>query len=435
MSKPTPTDLLRDRLEGRLGASEARALDRLIASDPALQELAEAMEAAHRLTSVLADPPRVPELPMPTPEAPAGRQRQPARKRTDRAPRRPQTPRVGASRARGPSGLFWLKAAAVLVAVAAAVGLYRLGGDVDTPVVRPQVPGVPTPFSSTSSSSPAPAPPVLVEVELARIPREVPVSEVRPVTIPSGLATLKTQGMVGVKQPSEAKALSILGERPLVAIVYHAKHGVTAQKLLRYVIGSSYAQRHLTGAVVLLNQAKPGSKVESTLATRGGTYTTILVGGEAVLHFYGLAAPNKLAAMLQQHQVSPRPERWKALAEQAAALTRAERAFAERNYGLAWERLTAAVEPQDSKLAGNVAVLRLKIAGMARRAVLEAQALAEDDRSAARAALEEAAPRFASTPFHHDLLTLQTRWAEGEPFPALRWRSAAASSSSDASGD
>ncbi|HEX6886121.1 MAG TPA: thioredoxin family protein [Planctomycetota bacterium] len=379
MDETTPLDRLRARAEGRLGPAELAQLERELAADPALRALAEDYAFVHACTAQ-------------EPLAPVARLSL-AELEAELMPRVPRRVAAAAALLLVAAGAFWAgrlsRAARVEPAPFHAEPLYLAAIELDEP-------------------APAPAPALDVPVQWASYD-------------PRG-----AEGVRFLADRAEAELLAGALGRPL--LVYGTYPGCPLCKELDARVFSAPEVVALAERVVplRLDLSQLPEAEQRALTVRGYPFLEVWRADGRPAHSLarrpdpGLFVES-LHDGLEKSDATGEQPGWELLRSAAARYTLAHAAEleqrladAERAYqGLCADPYTPAPIALQARLG------RLRLDAMARQELLEARARAQVDVEGALAGLDDAARRFAGTPYAEDLAAVRARLATDRVFPLL----------------
>lgn len=399
MERHSDIDRLRDGLEGRLDAAERARLERDLAADAGLAELAERLRDVYALTAAEDAPP-------------------PCRVTFEDLERR-MTPPVRAWPRRA--------AAAALILGAGAAGVWL--SQRSEPVALPE---------PTADAPVPPAPPVEPPVEppavsLAhlRLSGEVAPDAVERAWVPEVLARFDPRAAVGfawLRDQREAMFVSRAARRPI--LVLGSLPGCPWCERLRSEVCADSGVQGLADLYVPLewNLGELPEKEFGYVKERRG-YPLLEVWSvedEIVLNFSGQPDARLFEEMLLQGLdrtgVLDDAPAWEDLRDWAARWLEADRARAAGRMAEAvagWRDL--ARRAQGNVLAEQAVLALREVDAEAGAALTHVRELAARDPAAARDALGAALERFAGTDAAPDLEAVRAAWAPGGVFPTLQW--------------
>jgi len=379
MDETTPLDRLRARAEGRLGPVELAQLERELAAAPELRALAEDYAFVHACT---AQEPLAPVARLSLAELEAGL-----------APRVPRRVAVAAALLLVAAGSFW-------------AGRLSRSGDGEPAPLRV----APLYLAAIELDEPAPAP--------------APAADV-----PVQWASYDPRGAEGVRFLSdrgEAEALARALARPL--LVYGSYPGCPLCKELDARVFSAPEVVALAERVVplRLDLSQLPEAEQRALTVRGYPFLEVWRADGRTAHSLarrpdpGLFVESLHDGLEKSDATGEQPP-WELLRSAAARYELARAAEleqrlgdAERGYqGLSADPYTPAPIALQARLG------RQRIGALARASLLEARARARIDVEGAIDDLDEAARRFAGTPYAEDLSAVRARVAAERTFPPL----------------
>jgi hypothetical protein len=395
MERHSDIDRLRDALEGRLDAAERARLERDLAADAGLAELAERLRDVYALTAAEDAPP-------------------PCRVTFEDLERH-LTPPVRAWQRRAAA------AALILGAGAAGVWLSQRSGPVALPEAAAEAPMAPAPSDE----------PPVVSLAHLRLPGEVAPDAVERAWVPEVLARFDPRAAVGfawLRDQREAMFVSRAARRPI--LVLGSLPGCPWCERLRSEVCADSGVQGLADLYVPLewNLGDLPEKEFGYVKERRG-YPLLEVWSvedEVVLNFSGQPDARLFEEMLLQGLdrtgVADHAPPWADLRDWAARWLAADRARAAGRMAEAvagWREL--ARRAQGNVLAEQAVLALREVDAEAGAALAHVRELAARDPVAARGALSAALEHFAGTDAAPDLEAVRSAWAPGGVFPTLQW--------------